>query len=173
MGWAELGQPQFAPQPYQRGLRDVPAARHGGQEMRLVDDDDVGVPIQHRDLERYRHLVGQVAVQVDARSGRPHGGVVDHRAVGVDDLPGQHLVAGLRTEPGGQLGQHRPAVQPHPRGSQSVAHRKWRGSGKPTQFSGTGSRISARASGALARSSSADTSSGWACDRISASTRAL
>ena len=41
------------------------------------------------------------------------------------------------------------------------------------QVSGTGSRISARASGALARSSSAETSSGWACDSTSASTRAL
>nr|ADT63776.1 UP1 [Mycobacterium avium subsp. paratuberculosis] len=166
---AQLGQAELPAQPHQRGLGDVPSARHGGQKVRLVDDDDVVVAVQHREVEGHHHLVGQLAIEVHTGPGRQHGGLVDHRPVGGNHFGGKDFGAGRGAEPGGELGQHRTAAQPHPGGSQPVANRQRRRS----QLSGTGSRISARASGALARSSSADTSSGWACDRISACTRAV
>ena len=39
--------------------------------------------------------------------GAQHHRLVDHRAVGVHDLPGTHPGRGGRPEPGAQLGQHR------------------------------------------------------------------
>ena len=138
--------------------------------MRLVDHHDVVVAVQHRDVERHRHLVGQLAIQVHMRAGGQHRRRVDHRAVGVNHFAGKHFRASLahRTETA-----TRPApaavAQPHPRRAEPVAHRQRRGT---PQLSGTGSRISARASGAAARSASADSSSGCCCDRTSASTRA-
>ncbi len=56
---AEFRQVEFATQPHQRGLRDVTTARHGGQEVRLVDHDDVVVAVQDRDVERDRTSSGR------------------------------------------------------------------------------------------------------------------
>ncbi|AFE14422.1 hypothetical protein MRGA423_20715 [Mycobacterium tuberculosis RGTB423] len=70
----------------------------------LSDDDDVGVLMQHWDIEGHRHLVGQVAIQVHNRTGRQHRATVDHRTVVVDHLPGQHLRTGRHAKPCGQLG---------------------------------------------------------------------
>jgi hypothetical protein len=75
-------------------------ARHGGQKVWLVDDHDVFVPMQHGDVERHRHLVAQVAVEVDAGTGRQHGGGIENRTVLVDDLTGDRLGGNVRPESG-------------------------------------------------------------------------
>ncbi len=166
---AQFRQTQRPTQPHRRGLRDVSAPRHGREEMRLVDDHNVVVAVQHRDVERHRHLWGQFTVEVHERARRHHAAAVEHSPVGVDDLASRHLGRGHRTEPGTELVDHGPALQPQPCGAEPVAHGQ---RGRP-QLSGTGSRISARASGAACRSASADSSSGCCCDRTSASTPAM
>ena len=178
MGGRKFRQVEFTAQSHQRGLRDVAAARHGGQKMRLVDHDDVLVAVQNGNVERHRNLVTQLAVQVHALARRQHRRFGDGNAVGANHFSGKHFRACRIPEPGDQLGHHRSTVaQPHPRRSEPVAG----AGGTPacggrrgtSQLSGTGSRISALASGAAARNASADSSSGWACDITSASTRAM
>jgi hypothetical protein len=91
----------------------VPAARDGGEERRLVDDDEALVPVHHVNPPRHLRLVAQVAVE-------PHGPlrrvrvVLTHRpAVLVDE-------ATLRQHP-----RHvDPVRQPVP---QPRAHRRPRG----------------------------------------------
>jgi hypothetical protein len=57
VGGAQLGQSELSAKPHQRRLRDVTSPRHGGQEVWFVDNDEVMVLVQHRDVERHRHLV--------------------------------------------------------------------------------------------------------------------
>ena len=122
--------------------------------------------MQHRDVERDDNLVGNVAVEVDHGTGGQHRRRVERRPVSAKHLSGRDFRT--RTPPTFELLGDVAAVHPHPRGAETVAH----GKRSPAQFSGTGSRISARASGAAARNASADSSSGWACERTSASTLA-
>ena len=103
MGRAELVQPELSPKPHQRRLRDVPAARHGGQEVRLVGDDDVLVLVEHRDVKRNWDLVAQFTVEVHDGAGGEHRRRVDHRAVLIDDFAGDRLGCHIRPEPAGQL----------------------------------------------------------------------
>ena len=87
-----------------------------------VDHHDVVVLIEHGDVERHRDFVGQFAIEIDVGTTGQHGGVIDHHSVGVDDFSGKDLGPGLGTKPVGQFVDHGSAVQPHPRGSQSVAN---------------------------------------------------
>ena len=164
---AEFGQSQITAQPDQRGLRDVAAARHGGQEVRLVHHDNVVVAVEHRYGIGHRNLIGQVSVEIHVGTCRHLGVRAENRASRVDHLTGEHLGPGSRAESPVQLVGDVAALQTQSRRSEYIAHRRER------QVRGTGSRISDRASGAAIRSASAEASSGWACERTSASTRAM
>ena len=72
---------EFTPQPHQSGLGDVPPARHGREERRFVDDDNVLVAVQDRQVERDLDLVGQVPIQVIRRVGT--GGSVEVGAIAI------------------------------------------------------------------------------------------
>ena len=69
---AQCGDAQLPAQPGQRGLGDMAAARGGGQEVRLVGDDDVLVAVHDLHRERHRHLGGQLAVEPHEHP-RPYG----------------------------------------------------------------------------------------------------
>ena len=160
---AELGQIKLAAQPHQRGLRDMRSARHGGQEVRLIHHDDVVVAVEHRNVEGHHDFVGKVAVVVHERAGRHLGARIQHHTVGAENLAGNHLGHRGRAEPPTELVRDVAALQPQPRRTEHVAD----------HVKGTVSRISARASGAAIRNASAEASSGWVCERTSASTRAI
>ena len=66
-------------------LRDVPAARDGSEEVRLVDDDDAFVLVQHREFERHHRLLAQLAVEVDERVRPVRFVTVPGSAVVVDE----------------------------------------------------------------------------------------
>ena len=153
----QRGHVQFTPQPHQCRLRDMAAPRHRRQEVWFVDHDDVVVAMQDRHVEGHRNLFAQFAIQVDEGTGRQDRRSVDDAAVRGNHFAVKHFRRGTLAEPVSQLDQHGPAAQPHPRRAEPIAHRQRRGT---PQLSGTGSRISARASGAAARSASADSSSG-------------
>ncbi len=127
----QLRQVEFAPQPHQRRLRDVAAARHRRQEVRLVDHHDVVVAVQHRDVERHRHFVGQIAVQVDVRVRRQHRGRGDHGAVGANHLSGKHFRRGRLRRTG-------PPAPPAPR---RRASRTRAGPSPSRTGSGAGTRL--------------------------------
>ena len=129
--------------------------RHSGQEVRFVDHNDVVVAIEHRQVERNIHLVRQIAVQVDLRTGTKDRLGSHHTALGIDHLAGQHPGAGSLSEANGELREHISTVQPKPGRTDPVTSRQWR----PSHVKGTGSRISPRASGAATRSESAASSS--------------
>jgi hypothetical protein len=95
----ERGQVELAPQPHQRGLHDVPAPGDGGQEVRLVHDDQALVPVHDVDLERHRDLVGQIAMEPEERV-RYERGVRGDGALG-PDYPAldQHRVDPSRVDP--------------------------------------------------------------------------
>ena len=124
MSGRQLREIQFPPQPYRRRLRHMPATRHRRQEVRFVDHHDVVVAIQHRNVERHRHFIGQIPVQVDMRIGWQHRGRGHHSSVGGDDFAGKHFRRGGLAEPVRQLNQHRTAAQPYPRGAEPVARRQ-------------------------------------------------
>jgi hypothetical protein len=63
VGGRQRRQVQLPAQPHERGLDDVPPARDRRHEVRLVDDQQVVVAVHDVDLERHRHLVGQVPVE--------------------------------------------------------------------------------------------------------------
>ena len=62
---AQVRQVEFAAQPDQRRLHDVETAGHGGQEMRLVDDEQIAVPVDDLDLERHPAFRDRIAVEED------------------------------------------------------------------------------------------------------------
>ncbi len=98
---AERGQAQAVAQSGERGLRDVAAPGRGGEEVRLVHDDQVLVPVHHVDREGDRDLLGQLTVEPEVRV-RGEGGVRGDRAVHPDDLPPvEHRVDRRRVD-GGQ-----------------------------------------------------------------------
>ena len=107
---AQLRQVELAAQPYKCRLRDVAPTWHGRQEVRLVDHDDVVVAVQHRNVERHRHLIAQLPIEVDVRARRQRGGFVDHRTVGQDHLSRKHFRRSLVAPPCPELVNHRPAV---------------------------------------------------------------
>jgi len=101
----------------------VATPRHRGQEVRLVDDNHVVVAVQDRDVERDRHFVAQLPVEVDVRAGRQRGGAGDHGTVGQDDLSCKHFRGTFGAPPGQEFVDHHAAAKPHPRRAEAVAHR--------------------------------------------------
>ena len=118
--------------------------------------------VEHRHIERHHDFIGKVAIVVHKRSGWHLGERIQHYPVGVENPAGDHLCPGGRTEPPAELVGHVAAMKSQPGRSEHVLHVK-----------GTGSRISARASGAAIRNASAEASSGWVWESTSASTRAM
>ncbi|KMS25591.1 hypothetical protein FE76_14800, partial [Staphylococcus aureus] len=53
----EVGAVELLAQPHGRGFGDVPTTRDGGEEMWLVDPQQVVVLVQDADLERPRNLM--------------------------------------------------------------------------------------------------------------------
>jgi len=92
VGRRQLGQAELASQPEHDGLRDVPPPGHGRQEVRLVDHDDVVVPVQDDELTGHGRLLGQVAVQPDRAAGAVGRGRVHHGAVVEENLAGGQAV---------------------------------------------------------------------------------
>ena len=124
---AQRRQPEPVAEADEHGLAHVAAAGDRGEEVRLVDDDDLVVAVHDVDVERHRRLVGEIAVEPHhrPRHERRRG---TQRAVVVDDAPlGEH-----RVDPGGRhrqpldevVAQRRPRPlvgHPHPRRVEPVA----------------------------------------------------
>lgn len=80
--------------------------------------------MQHRDIERHCHLVGQVTVEVDVRTRGQRGGRIDDPAVRQNHFSGKHFRSD--TEPLLQLVVDVSTQQPQPGRAESVPHRQRR-----------------------------------------------
>ncbi len=92
--------------------------------MRLVDHQDILVPMQYIDGKRYGNLFGRFAIRVHHRTGGQPGAGGDAHTRGIDHLAAVHLIDGGRTESGHQLVNHSSAVvKPDSHRPQTVSHR--------------------------------------------------
>ncbi len=136
----EVRQIQQPTQSNDRRLDDVRTVRQAGQEMRLVDGDQMLVSVEHLDLERYPRFRCRITIKIDEGIRPERGAFVHRHAVVIDDFGFGDLLHqpnSLDVEPGQQIVQRaRPRAafrQPDPTRVETVPNRE-RWSATPGAF---------------------------------------